>query len=64
MFIIRCDKTQLKIGDKIFVPSYKLPKSIIAIRYNGVIVKFGKNTIHCNFKQYQKVVNNLSDITG
>lgn len=64
MFVIKCDITQLKIGDKIFVPSYKIAKPIINIRPNGVIVKSGKNTIHCNFKQYEKVVNNLKDITG
>ena len=64
MFVIKCGKEQLKLGDKIFVPSYKIPKPIINIRSNGVIVKFGKSTIHCNFKQYEKVVNNLNDIIG
>lgn len=64
MFVIKCDITQLKIGDKIFVPSYKVAKPIINIRSNGIIVKFGKSTIHCNFKQYEKVVNNLNDIIG
>ncbi len=64
MFVIKCGKEQLKLGDKIFVPSYKIPKPIINIRSNGVIVKSGKSTIHCNFKQYHKVVNNLGDIIG
>lgn len=53
---------QLQIGDKIFVLSYKLPKTIVGKSNQSVIVKHGKGTIRVCYKSYDRIVTSTSDI--